>query len=127
MLGDYQDSVRIVPAAERLDRLEFSDEPEYQEHAVHVGSYLCPRCGYNVEFRARNFRDHETARRSNLDAEWRSRFDAARPINLSRWESFLDFHCPGCNAPVRIIYEAGSEWAMGLHPWRLLEVLEAIE
>jgi hypothetical protein len=116
-----------VPAAERLDRLRFSDEPEYQEHAIHVGSYICPRCRYNIEFRAQNFREHETMRHSNLDPDWRSRFDAARPVNLSRWEFFLDFHCPGCKSPARIIYQAGSEWAMGAHTWQLLEVLESIE
>lgn len=119
--------VRVVPAGERIDRLEFSDEAEYRDHAVHVGAYSCPRCGCGVEFRTRHFREHEGAKRSNLDPEWRSRFDAAHPIELSRWESFLDFHCTGCKAPVRIIYEAGQEYAMGSHPWRLVEVLEAAE
>lgn len=119
--------VRVVPAGDRIDRLEFSDEAEYREHAVHIGAYCCPRCGWRVEFRARHFREHEGATRSNLDPEWRGQFDAARPFKLSHWESFLDFHCPGCKAPVRVIYEAGQEYAMGAHPWQLLEVLEVAE
>lgn len=119
--------VRVVPAGERLDRLEFSDEAEYRDHAVHVGAYCCPRCSFRVEFRTRNFRQHECAKRSNLDPEWHDRFDAARPLELSRWQSFLDFHCPGCKAPVRIVYEPGDEYAMGSHSWQLIEVLEAAE
>lgn len=118
--------VRVVPAAERIDRLEFSDEAEYREHAVHLGAYSCPRCGCGVEFRTNDFRKHEGAKLSNLDPAWRSRFDVVRPIKASRWESFLDFHCPGCKAPVRVIYEAGQEYAMGSHPC-LVEVLEPDE
>jgi hypothetical protein len=119
--------VRVVPAGDRIDRLEFSEDAEYRDHAVHLGTYCCPRCDSGVEFRTHHFREHEGTKRSNLNAEWRSRFDIARPIEASRWESFVDFHCPGCKAPVRIIYEAGQEYAMGSHPWRLVEVLEAAD
>jgi len=119
--------VRVVPAGERIDRLEFSDEAEYREHAVHLGTYSCPRCGCGVEFRTHDFRKHEGAKPSNLDPAWRSRFDVARPVDSSRWESFLDFHCPSCKAPVRVIYEAGQEYAMGSHSWHLVEVVESAE
>lgn len=120
-------SVKIVSASERLDRLEFSGKTEYQDHCVHIGSYICPCCASRVDFHARHFLTHEGLKHSNLEDEWRTRFDATRPLNASRWESFLDFHCPGCKAPVRVIYEPGDEYAMGAHSWRALEVLEADE
>lgn len=56
---------------------------------------------------------------------WKARFDEAHPLDARRWESFLDFHCPGCRAPVRLIYEAGAEWAMGVHGWRVTTILES--
>lgn len=119
--------VRIVPASERLDRLEFSPKAEFQDHCVHIGSYICPRCDFLVDLHARHFLKHEGLKDSNLEVEWRTHFDAARPLNASRWESFLDFHCPGCKAPVRVIYEPGDEYAMSAHSWLVLEVLEADE
>ena len=54
-------------------------------------------------------------------------FDRFRPLRPEVWESFLDFHCPQCDAPVRMIYEAGGEWAMGCHSWIVTEVVEVIE
>lgn len=119
------EAVRIVQAKERMDRLDFSGQVEYTEHVVHIGAYQCPWCNKRVDFLTENFEKHETMNHSNLDAIWRIRFDDARPLESSRWESFVDFHCPGCNAPVRIIYEAGDEWSMGVHSWHLKEVLEA--
>ena len=116
-----------MPARDRLDRLEFSDKAAALEHAVQMGAYSCPHCSHRVGFRTQNFRDHEGAKRSNLDPDWRIRFDAARQLDVSRWESFLDFSCPGCRAPVRVIYEPGEEYAMSAHSWCLLEVLEADE
>ncbi len=119
--------VRRVAPGDRLDRLEFSPRAEYLDHAVHLGAYTCPRCGRAVAFETRHFRDAEHEPSSNLASPWRERFDAARPLDRRRRESFLDFHCPGCGAPVRVVYAPGDEFAMGAHSWRLLEVLKAAE
>jgi len=117
--------VRAVPARERMDRLEFSGEVEHTEHVVHVGAYECPYCRKQVEFNTDHFRRHENNDFSNLETLWKRLFDQARPLDAKRWESFLDFHCPGCGAPVRLIYEAGAEWAMGVHGWRVTTILES--
>jgi hypothetical protein len=119
--------VRRVAPDQRLDRIEFSPQAELLERAIHLGAYSCPHCGQKVEFSTRHFREHEFSRRSNLATAWQELFDAERPLDRSRWESFFDFHCPGCQAPVRIIYEPGAEFAMGAHPWRIIEVLESAE
>jgi hypothetical protein len=119
--------IRRVCPDQRLDRLEFSPRTESVAHAIDVGAYACPHCGERVEFTTRHFGRHALSTRSNLETEWRERFDAERPLDRSRWESFLDFHCPGCRAPVRIVYESGGEVAMGVHAWRIVEVLESSE
>jgi predicted RNA-binding Zn-ribbon protein involved in translation (DUF1610 family) len=119
--------VRIVFAKNRMTRLDFSGQVEWTEHVVHIGEYECPWCNEHVEFRTQYFEKHETQVYSNLKSPWLERFNDARPIKTGKWESFLDFYCPGCGAPVRIIYEAGGEYSMGSHPWRLTKIVEAAE
>lgn len=108
-----------------MNRLTFSYQSEAVDQATHIGAYSCPYCEQKVEFRTQHFSKHEGRLNSNLQGGWPERFDKARPLQPEKWESFLDFHCPRCGAPVGIIYEAGSEWAMGCHPWHVTEVVEA--
>src|SRR5690242_14693275 len=97
--------VRRLPAAERLDRTRFRSEEEYLDHVVQLGAYECPHCGTGVEFQGRHF--GLDVKRAPLSPLWTSTFEAARP--LGDLEAALDFHCPGCAAPVRIIYLRGGE------------------
>lgn len=116
-------AVRTTPA-DRLDRLEFGTRREALDHIVEFGAYRCPHCGSAVEFSSRHF-GRQAAPQTNLTPSWAERFDELRPLNPQQWESFLDFHCPGCRAPVRIVYAVGQSWAMGAHSWRIVDLLEA--
>jgi hypothetical protein len=119
--------VNLVPAELRLDRAVFGRVPEATEQVADVGHYFCPHCRAAAEFRTRHFEQHLACANTNLSEPWNERFVAARPLHAEEWESFLDFECPGCRAPVRIIYRAGPEWAMGCHGWHLVDVVEASE
>lgn len=120
----WKGMVRRVPAAGRLDRLEFHSDEEYLKQIVQVAGYTCPHCGAGVEFQERHLFDGFQGRTTTLDAEWRARFDAARP--LEGLERGLEFYCPGCRAPVRIIYSPLSDLYKSFD-WRLLEVVEVNE
>ena len=119
--------VRIVPARDRMDRVEFSHEQEWRDHAVQMGAYQCPGCSHRVELRASDIERHEYAPTTNLRDPWPRRFDDARPVRGDRWESFLDFNCPGCGAPVRLIFAQGPEYAMGAHSWSFVDIVEVAE
>ena len=113
--------VRRVPAADRLDRVEFRSEEEYLKHTVQLAGYSCPHCHAGVEFEARHLFDGFQGRAVTVDPEWRARFDAARPLlNLERG---LEFYCPGCRAPVRIVYSPLGDLYKSFD-WHLLEVVE---
>lgn len=117
--------VRRVAAAERLDRTQFRSDVEYLDHVVQLAGYSCPHCGAGVEFEGRHWRDGRpfgAARAATLDGRWHAAFDADRPLRSGEWA--LDFNCPGCRAPVRIVYELASPEAKAFD-WDLLEVLEA--
>jgi predicted RNA-binding Zn-ribbon protein involved in translation (DUF1610 family) len=112
--------VRRVTADERFDRTQFRSEVEYLDHVVQFAAYRCPHCGTGVEFQGRHFGPGVS--RATVDRRRRSEFDAARP--LAALEGALEFHCPGCTAPVRIIYaRKGDQYR--IFDADLLEVLEA--
>jgi predicted RNA-binding Zn-ribbon protein involved in translation (DUF1610 family) len=114
--------VRCVSAGQRLDRTEFRSEVEWLDHVVQVAGYRCPHCAAEVEFLRRHF---EAAARIAIDSRWRTAFDAARALRVR--ERGLDFLCPGCAAPARIVYAQMSGDDYKTSDWDLLEVLEAGE
>jgi predicted RNA-binding Zn-ribbon protein involved in translation (DUF1610 family) len=102
-----------------LGGTQFQASRAHGEHLVEVTIYTCPHCRITIELQRRQFcADHTTS----IDPDWRSEFDAVRPLKSG--ERVLDFPCPQCAAPVRILYEcdrsAGS-------PGDLREVLEAAD
>ena len=118
--------VRRIAAIERLDRTEFRSGVEYLDHVVQLAAYRCPHCGVGVEFQGRHLSGgHSSGSQAPaaIDLPWRSAFDAARPLDPFEWA--LDFSCPGCGAPVRIVYAQMSDGSKSLD-WDLLEVVEAI-
>ena len=114
-----------LPADERVDRLLFSGRAELQEHAIDVATYQCPHCSAGAEFNTGTLRKAERYRGSPLGAEWHELCEAIRA--LGAWEWALDFRCSKCGCPVRIVFAADGEFAMGAHNHRLLEVIEVIE
>ena len=111
--------VRCVSAGERLDRNEFKREVEYLDHLAQLAAYRCPHCTTEVEFFSGYF--DLGARQAKVDAHWRSQFDVARP--LVAFEEAFEFYCPGCNAPLRIVYENKYNRSRGVDT-DLLSVLE---
>jgi predicted RNA-binding Zn-ribbon protein involved in translation (DUF1610 family) len=115
-------AVRVAPS-QRMDRLEFGTEREVLDHIIEVGAYRCPHCTTEVAFRSSHFGPRPSPI-SQVDAKWARAFDRLRPLDLRAWESFVDFPCPGCKAPVRLVYGAGDTWAMGTNSWRVADILE---
>ncbi len=103
----------IVPAMERLSRLEFQADRDWDTYPSSV--YHCPVCGTQTSFAMRDLDRHAHREFTNL-----SQADArvvAEVVEGSgrEYNSFLDFYCPGCRVPVRIYYSswAGGRWTRG--------------
>ena len=116
---------RVVPAAERLTQTEFSRRREYVDHRVDIGIYTCPHCAFRVQLQTSDLQKHEASEYSNLSQSIDAAIERFRPLRSTRFESFLDFSCPRCGAPVRLVYEPTDEWAMGAHGWRITDIIEA--
>jgi hypothetical protein len=112
----------VSSAEQRVDRVLFSGRAEADEHKVHVGTYTCPHCRAETEFNTGTLRKAEGFSGSPLGTVWHERCERAR--GLGPWQWALDFRCPGCSCPVRIVFQADVEFAMGAHTHRLVHVIE---
>lgn len=75
--------------------------------------YRCPRCGHGIRFRWRSF--YQADERSFLRRRFRRRFDDLTPERPPAEQGFLDFHCPTCAAPTRIIFSVQDYTQIGFH------------
>jgi hypothetical protein len=116
--------LRLASPADRMNRLEFSAQSEHLDHSVDIGFYVCPHCSYSLEFRTSDFERHELSKTTNLDSETAEAFSQFRPVDSKQWEHFLDFRCPGCARPVRLVFESTAEYSMGSHGWRVRDIVE---
>ncbi len=108
---------------ERMNRTEFDPSSEFSDRETHVGYYVCPHCEAAVRFRTSDFERHFATESSNLPPPSAKAFEEADP-GRNPWDGFLDFECPGCRAPVRLVYRP-REFAMGAFAFTVDAVLEA--
>ena len=115
----------VSSAEQRVDRVLFSGRAEADEHKIHLGTYRCPHCRAETEFNTGTLRKAECCDGSPLGAVWHERCESV--CGLGPWQWALDFQCPGCSCPVRIVFQADVEFAMGAHTHRLVHAIEEAE
>ncbi len=75
--------------------------------------YRCPRCAHRIRFRWRSF--YQANGRSAFKRELRRVFDDMTPALPADEQGFIDFYCPNCSAPTRIIYGAHDYTKIAYH------------
>jgi len=75
--------------------------------------YGCPRCGHRIRFKWRNF--HKSDQRSFLTHDVRPLFDNITPDNPYDKQGFIDFHCPTCSTPTRIVFSVDDYTLLAFH------------
>lgn len=80
------------------------DGVDYRNRVAGACVYCCPRCSHRIRFRWRSF--YQADGRSAFKRELRRFFDDMTPALSSEEQGFLDFYCPTCSAPTRIIFSA---------------------
>ena len=89
--------------------------------------YICAHCSHQVGFSNDSFSRHCHGERqgiSKLPEPCKSIFDQVRPIGD---DFFLDFLCPGCESPVRLVFNYSSEEKPDPRADDYVEVLCALE
>lgn len=113
--------MEIVQATERFTKIEFQADQDWDISPQAI--YTCPHCHQEIVFNMSHFAEGTFQYFSNLIESDAKQFDEAIQRVDEDHNSFLDFYCPGCKAPIRVYYLA---WAGGrfTHGYRLHIVAE---
>ncbi len=80
------------------------DGDDYRNRVAGACVYRCPRCDHRIRFRWRSF--YQARDRSIFRRTLRRIFDELTPSLAADEQGCLDFRCPTCAAPTRIIFSA---------------------
>lgn len=75
--------------------------------------YRCPRCSHRIRFRWRSF--YQADERSGFKRTLRRVFDDLTPTLTADEQGAIDFYCPACQAPTRIIFSAAASGKIAYH------------
>ena len=89
------------------------DGEDYRNRVAGSCIYRCPRCGHRIRFRWRSF--YQANGRSPFQRRLRRIFDDLTPALPADEQGCIDFHCPACQAPTRIIYSAQDYTKIAYH------------
>jgi len=89
------------------------DGDNYLNRVAGACVYQCPRCRHQIRFRWRSF--YQADGRSAFKGNLRRCFDDMTPVLSTDEQGFLDFFCPTCSAPTRVIFSAHDYTAIAYH------------
>ena len=89
------------------------DGEDYRNRVAGSCVYRCPRCAHRIRFRWRSF--YQANGRSPFQRRLRRIFDDLTPELSADEQGCVDFHCPACQAPTRIIYSAHDYSKIAYH------------
>ena len=89
------------------------DGEDYRNRVAGSCVYRCPRCSHRIRFRWRSF--YQADERSVFQRKVRRVFDEMTPTLSTAEQGMLDFYCPTCAAPTRIIFSADDYSKIAYH------------
>jgi len=89
------------------------DGEDYGNRVAGACIYRCPRCSHRIRFRWRSF--YQADGRSAFERKLQRFFDDMTPTLASEEQGCLDFYCPTCAAPTRIIFSAEDYTKIAYH------------
>ncbi len=95
-----------VISEHRKDRLNPDSNPVYPLDYDLPFDYSCSNCGYKVSIKNKDLDKHSKSNHSNLKNADKIVIEKYLISNQLDKFSFLDFECPECNLPVRILFES---------------------
>jgi DNA-directed RNA polymerase subunit M/transcription elongation factor TFIIS len=90
----------------RKDRINSDSRPVYPLDYDFPFEYCCSNCKYVVSIKNTDFEKHSKSKHSNIQIADRNEIEDYLISNQLDKFSFLDFECPKCNLPVRILFES---------------------
>lgn len=86
-------------------RFDSNEHPVSERHLPL--EYTCVQCGESISFKTSSFEKHCNLEFSNLRAEDNYIFNQFIKTRNLKDLSFLDFYCPDCDQPTKILFTCG--------------------
>ena len=90
----------------RKDRLNPDSKSVYPLDYDLPFDYTCSNCGYKVSIKNKDLEKHSKSNYSNLKKADKLEIEEYLISKKLDKFSFLDFECPECNLPIRILFES---------------------
>lgn len=107
----------------RKDRINPDSRPVYPLDYDLPFEYCCSNCKYIVSIKNTDFEKHSGLKHSNLHITDKNEIDDYLISNQLDKYSFLDFECPKCSLPVRILFESYPGGFCGM-TYEIIHVIE---
>jgi DNA-directed RNA polymerase subunit M/transcription elongation factor TFIIS len=98
----------------KKDRINPESKPVYPLDYDLPFEYCCPNCGYKVSVKNSDLEKHSESQHSNLKDNDRKEIEKFIKSNHLDKLSFIDFECPKCYQPVRILFDFGAGGFFGM-------------
>ena len=92
-------------------RLSASDIPVSERRLPVV--YECDNCNEKISFKTESFKKHCNSEFTNLSINENDHFESFIRANHLTKLSFLDFRCPSCHQPTKILFDGGPSGYWG--------------
>lgn len=86
-------------------------------------AFKCDKCQTEISFRLADLERHCNSEFTNLDADSNSQFAKYIGANDLGRLSFLDFYCPNCEQPTKILFHCGPSGYWGAFYFEIEKVL----
>ena len=97
----------------KKDRFNPDSKPVYPIDYDLPFEYTCSKCDFVVSIKNQNLEKHSIISYSNLNKKDQILIDNFIKDNHLDKFSFLDFYCPECSKPIRILFECWNSGFIG--------------
>lgn len=98
----------------RKDRINPDSRPVYPLDYDLPFEYCCSNCSNKISIKNKDLEKHSKSNHSNLKSSDKKEIGDYLSSNGLDKFSFLDFECPNCNQPVRVLFDYGAGGFIGM-------------
>tara|TARA_R110001583_G_C5476754_1_gene393392 strand:+ start:320 stop:706 length:387 start_codon:yes stop_codon:yes gene_type:complete len=115
MINFFESKLRFnkITSENKKDRFNPYLKSVYSNDCDSPFEYKCSKCDYKVSIKNIDLEKHSTELHSNLNEKDKGLIESFILKNKLEKYSFLDFYCPDCSKPIRILFESWNSGFIG--------------
>ena len=101
------DKLKVTAILKVTKKVDFNSYSDYETYPT--SDISCTECDTITSISLAHLKKHQFSDSSNLSLEHRILFDRFIHTKIEGLNnSFLDYYCPSCSTPIRILYKSGA-------------------